>query len=338
MKNYFLKRKTTRSCNELLGEYRFGVNSRQKGKLLCFSLGDQGKFCLNNNFPEGEITIYNPTKPYYRHGKKYIVGRVEPRDSEKSKVMFFEKRGDTWQVVEGSPVFDLQDPFIVENVQGWNILGGVKVKFFDNGEVKFRTVFYKYRNCIRGDLINKDGSIKKPFAVGPKQMKDIRLLELKNGRIGVFTRPSGGEFGGGKIGFIEIESLDKLEEAILKAEIIENQFSDNEWGGANELHLLSNGKIGVLGHIAHFEGEKRHYYAMSFVYDPVMHLASQIRILTTADQFPSVESKNSNLGKIIFSGGLIRKRDGTASLYTGVGDVRVGKINIPDPFIQFEAI
>ncbi len=334
MKNSFLDKKA-KSCKELLGEYKFDVNSRQTGKLLCFMLGDKQKFCLDNDFPEGEITIYNSTKPFNRHGKKYLIGRVEPRKTEDSKVMFFEKTKDHWETVSGAPIFHLQDPFIIEDVQGWTVIGGVKVKFLKNGEVKFRTVFYRYKGCVR-ELVLDGGEIALPFAVGPEQMKDIRLLELANGNVGVFTRPSGGEFGGGKIGFIEIKSLDELEKAISKAKIIEGQFSDGEWGGANELHLLANGKIGVLGHIAHFEGEKRHYYAMSFIFDPENWITSPIRILTTADQFPAVESKNSSLGKIIFSGGLVRKEDGTASLYTGVGDMRVGKITIPDPFLPYE--
>ncbi len=83
-------------------------------------------------------------------------------------------------------------------------------------------------------------------------MKDIRLIEISPGRIAVFTRPQGKIGGRGKIAYIEISSFDELEPAIPRAEIIQNQFSDSDWGGANELHLLKNGRIGVLGHIAHF--------------------------------------------------------------------------------------
>ena len=309
--------------------------SLRKGELLSFSLGDREKFCFNYNFPDDDITIYNPTKPFIRHGKKYLIGREEPKGTEDSKVMFFEKIGAEWQVVPNAPVFHLQDPFMVDNVQGWNVVGGVKLFAQKEGFYKFQTHFYRFKKC-NSELIKEDKTLVEPFAVGPMQMKDIRLLELKNGNVGVFTRPSGGEFGGGKIGFIEIDSLDKLEEAIPKAKIIEGQFSKGEWGGTNELHLLANGKIGVLGHVAHFEGPIRHYYAMSFVFDPSNFSATPINILTSADQFPEVPSKRTDLGKIIFSGGLERKIDGTASLYVGVGDVKAGKIKISDPFLKYE--
>ena len=51
------------------------------------------------------------------------------------------------------------------------------------GSLAWRTRFYH----------GSGGEDLQPFAVGPDGMKDIRLVELADGRIGVFTRPQGGD-------------------------------------------------------------------------------------------------------------------------------------------------
>ena len=93
-------------------------------------------------------------------------------------------------------------------------------------------------------------------------MKDLRLVELQDGSIGVFTRPQGEKGGRGKIGFTRVASLEELSiDQINKAPLLEGQFVDEEWGGCNEIHLLPNGILGVLGHIACFDEQgDRHYY------------------------------------------------------------------------------
>lgn len=76
-------------------------------------------------------------------------------------------------------------------------------------------------------------------------MKDIRLLELPDGRILITTRPQGACGGRGIIGFFVIPSLEKLDRHSLQsAYVFQDQFSSEEWGGTNELHLLRNGKVG----------------------------------------------------------------------------------------------
>ena len=101
------------------------------------------------------------------------------------------------------------------------------------------------------DLVHK-----KPFFQGPDHMKDLRLVQLKDGSIGVFTRPQGEKGGRGKIGFVRIGTLDDLSlDVIRQAPLLEGQFLDEEWGGCNEIHVLSNGLLGVLGHIARFDEE-----------------------------------------------------------------------------------
>lgn len=97
-------------------------------------------------------------------------------------------------------------------------------------------------------------------------MKDIRLIQIAAGRIGVFTRPQEppNQFGQrGQIGYFEIASLDGLQKALedydqpknsdtlIQGLFIDRKLSlekglgDGEWGGANQLFLLPDGRIGV---------------------------------------------------------------------------------------------
>jgi hypothetical protein len=53
--------------------------------------------------------------------------------------------------------------------------------------------------------------------------------------------------------------------------------------------------------------------------------------------FPSGPAKRSDLADVIFSGGLTRHWDGTATLFAGISDVESAYLHIPDPFVEFEA-
>ncbi|MDP2676400.1 MAG: DUF1861 family protein [bacterium] len=278
----------------------------------------------------GEKDVYNISPPFRIGNATVIAGRVEARKAwADSQVLFFEEKKDVWVPANGAPTLQLEDGFATR-FKDETIIGGVEVypHPFVSGGVGYRTVFYR----------GHDFSSLKKFAAGPDMMKDIRLTPLANEQIGVFTRPQGGSNGKGTIGYTELQHLEDLNaENILNAKIIENQFAPEEWGGANELHPLQNGKIGVIGHIAYQEAENnKHYYAMSFVYDPHTHHASPIEIIATRKNFPAGDAKKSELEDVIFPGGLIRHGDGTATLYAGLSDAETGKLTLPDPFAAEE--
>nr|WOZ50631.1 AncX [synthetic construct] len=301
------------TCEELLQEFRQNKQV-SKAEKLKFT-GVDGR------------DVYNITAPFLYEGKQLILGRVEKRDSEFSEVVFFEKTDGVWTRREDAKTFNLQDPFFTF-INGELIFGGVEVFYNPNGAVTWYTVFYR----------GKDINDLKPFATGPQGMKDIRLVELPDGRIGVFTRPQGEKGGRGKIGFTIINSLDDLTpETIENAPLLPDQFVDEEWGGANEAHLLDNGTIGVLGHIAYFDEDgNRHYYAMCFALDPETQEATPMKIIAVRSNFPEGPAKRPDLADVVFSGGLVRKEDGTAELYVGVSDAEAHRITIPDPFLEYE--
>jgi len=272
--------------------------------------------------------VYNISAPFYVGDRVFVTGRVEKTEAiADSQVMLFEKKDGDWCLENEQPKFKMEDGFAT-HIGDELIIGGVEVypepTKKDPEHKGYRTIFYR----------GKDTTSLEQFAVGPDRMKDIRLVSLPSGKIGVFTRPQGEIGGKGKIGYMEIDSLDDLKKKDIfnNAEIIQDQFPEGEWGGANELHILPDGRIGVLGHIAYQDEKGKHYYAMAFIYDPKTKSASPIEIIATRKNFPPGKAKSPELDDIIFPGGLIRNDDGTATLYAGLGDAETGKITIADPF------
>jgi hypothetical protein len=48
--------------------------------------------------------------------------------------------------------------------------------------------------------------------------------------------------------------------------------------------------------------------------------------------FPDGPAKRPDLVDVIFSGGLRRRADGSASLYAGISDAAAARVDMPDPF------
>jgi len=306
----------TKTCKELLSEY---TPSSKKGTKLQFS-------------GVGNRDVYNITAPFTDNGETFIAGRVEARDSEDSEVIFFTCKENIWVANHEFPDHSLQDPFIVR-INGEWIFGGVQVYFDPQDSQKvtgWKTLLYRGKAIL--DL--------KLAASGPWNMKDIRLVELADGRLGVFPRPFGIEGRTALIGFTTIPSFGDLSESeIIKAPLFRDQFPNNEWGGANEIHLLKNGFLGVLGHIAYKDDEGTlHYHAMSFVLNPNTREKSQLKIIATRTDFPDGPAKRPELTDVIFSGGIVRIEDNKAVLYVGASDAEAYYLEIPDPFSEFESI
>jgi hypothetical protein len=277
----------------------------------------------------GENDVYNISSPFLIGGTPVIIGRVEGREARAdSQVMFFEEKDGVWIPAHGAPTLPLEDGFATQ-IGNETIIGGVEVypnvTAIDSREPSYRTVFYR----------GHDLSSLEKFAAGPDMMKDIRLASLANGRIGVSTRPQGGSNGRGKIGYVELRRLEDMTniQNFLDAKIIEDQFAPEEWGGANGLHPLQDGTIGIIGHIAHQDEQNaKSYYAMSFEYNPETHRATPIEIIATRKNFPAGDAKTPELADIFFLGDLVPHDDGTGTLYGGLSDAEAGSIEVPDPF------
>lgn len=269
--------------------------------------------------------VYNLTAPFRISDTTCLTARVERRESERSHIRFFtERTTDEWVAVDAGDPPELQDPFTF-SAEGQRYFGGVRV-VCDSDTAKITGWSTVLLSGGAPDQLH-------PVFEGPAGMKDIRFVEL-DGRIGVLTRPQGKVGGRGTIGYTSVERLDMLQASHLQAApLLGGQFAPGEWGGANEAHALSDGRIGVLGHVAYFdEHGHRHYYAMAFVLDTATGRPGPLQVIATRDDFPPGPAKRPDLSDVIFPGGLLRHRDGTATIYAGLSDARAGRATIPDPF------
>jgi Protein of unknown function (DUF1861). len=303
-----------KDCNVLLAEY-------DRRHPVCHSVE---KIHFSGT---GKHDVYNITAPFHDGSKLYIAGRVETRKSEDSIVAFFREDEHVWRLDEKLPVLPLQDPFVTR-INRRIVVGGVSVYKTGSMTRTWRMAFYS------GETLRS----LRQFFQGPKGMKDVRMMQLPDRRILLLTRPQLGHAGRGKIGYCVIDRLDKLSDRkLIDAPLFQGQFATHEWGGANELHLLRNGRIGVLGHVAEFDGRGfRHYYAMLFTFDVATGAQTPIEIIATRKDFLPGPAKRLDLKDVVFGGGSVRT-GGNLILYAGTSDVEAQKLVMDDPFIKYEA-
>ncbi|HEY8686360.1 MAG TPA: DUF1861 family protein [Chloroflexota bacterium] len=266
---------------------------------------------------------YNPSNPVPDGAHPYTYVRVEPRQDEFDSwsVPFRQRAVDRWELDEHLPRLRLQDPSVAV-LNGTLVVGGVRIVDQSPRHVIWETVFY------RGPRLESLSE----FARSPLLMKDVRLIEIEPSIIGVFTRPLGGKAGRGQIGYTEISSIDELTTAVMaEAEMIESQPIAEHWWGANAVYRLDGDNLGVLAHIAKFEGESRHYYPIAFVFDRrTRRIVREPKIIADRSCFPAHAAKRPDLEDVIFPAWLDRKR---GLLCGGLSDVAIGVLAIEDPFV-----
>lgn len=296
-----------------------------------------GEIVRIEGIPDPVVT--NPSIPFVSGGETVLAVRVDPnRELPASRIVFCRREVDgAWRPVPNAPELPLEDPFVT-SVGGRIVLGGVRV-IFEAGRVSsWVTDFHRGADIRRLER----------FATGPSHMKDIRLVELADGRVGVFSRPQGQKvidrYGCiAKIGFTVVDSLEALTaEAIESAPFLEGTFLPEEWGGANQAYLLPNGLVGVIGHKAwgeHVGGvHVIHYYSMAFAVDPRSRRFTQTKVIAARECFADGPSASPRTRDVTFTAGIVRLPGGKAELWTGLSDRRIGRIVIDDPLLEYEAI
>lgn len=278
--------------------------------------------------------VYNSSIPFQWNGKNYIYGRVERRSEwARSLVKLFENVGkDEWKLVPDSMLYQLEDPYI-SKIGEQLVLGGTHVRY---NRQKVDTYYgYFYKGTDLNDMYY--------FTTGPDCMKDIRLVQLEDNRIGVFSRPRNDEVrkkynSESIVGFVIINSLDELSsEVIENADYIPGLFEKDEWGGCNMAYALDSGLIGVIGHRCYKNTNAQNielstYMNISFVFDYQSNKVMDFRIIGTRDCYPAGPSKLPDLADCAFTSGIVMREDGKVDLYSGIGDTEVGRITIDYPF------
>lgn len=275
--------------------------------------------------------VYNCSQPFEYEGHVYVFGRVERRHEwMRSWAKLFVATGkDDWTLVPDAMIYTMEDPYI-SLIHDDIVLGGTHVKV-DQGQLDTY-----YTDLFRGPKLNDLYY----FTSGPDYMKDIRLVELADGRIGVFSRPRDedvlAKYGSeSMVGFTIIDSLDDLSAQVIQdAEYLPGLFENGEWGGCNQAFLLEDGQIGVLGHVSYLDAATKVsvYMNMSFVLDPLTRQYSDYHLIATRQSYPQGPAKTPNLVDCAFTSGMVMRSDGMVDLYSGLNDVQVGRTAIAYPF------
>lgn len=283
--------------------------------------------------PNITLLAYNPS-PLFERTHRMV--RVDASNGRTVSLICEETPNGLIPYVER--VFGLEDPSVTY-IGNELIFTGVNVDMSKdpqgNPVSKWRTDFY------RGNNINE---VRK-FFVGPEGMKDIRLVELTSGRVGVYTRPRepGNEAlgGDGQIGYREFNSIDELEKSprsvleIGNAPLIPYRFKDGKWGGVNQAQIVmdKNGRIWthLLIHEAYKDDQGRHYKAMHLLHDPRTNEIVDLGILAQRSDFPPGAFKSKDYWDLVFPSEIIFEEE-ILTLIAGLSDAEMGIIKLPNTY------
>ncbi len=278
--------------------------------------------------------VYNCSVPFDYEGQRYIFGRVEKRAEWANSVTYlfcFDRDDRKWKRVENFDALPIEDPFVTF-IGGELIVGGTHVIFVSGKISDYSTYFYKGKSPFSLRL----------FSTGPSDMKDIRLFEISDGRIGVFSRPRNEEirkkYGSGSI--VGVTVIDKIEdltpERIENAEYIHGMFGTDEWGGMNQAFYLKDNLVGALGHQCYndYRNDVEYpvYINMMYIVDFLKHEVLEKQVVGTTSCYPETPSKLPTLCDCAFTSGMVAMNGGKVRLYSGLRDCGEGYIVIDDPF------
>lgn len=278
--------------------------------------------------------VYNTSVPFEYQGETYLFGRVERRNTwATSHVHLFKRVGqDAYDLVPESMSYPLEDPCIAKIGREY-VLCGTHVQKSRGKIETYYTYFYRGENILS----------LRYFTTGPELMKDIRLVAMPDGRVGLFSRPRGAEIEAEHgtpaiVGFAIIPSLDELDAQVIKgARKVDGLFDAGEWGGANQAYMLEDGTIGVIAHRSAMTLDEngirqKEYNNVAFQFDPVQHKLLQYERIAERADFPPAPAKMMDLERCAFPSGVLPRADGRVDLYSGLGDVCEGRIVIDAPF------
>ncbi|MGX7196453.1 DUF1861 family protein [Enterococcus olivae] len=305
------------------------MNAKDRKEKFEQNLDVQETSLLNFEGMEG-WDVYNCSQPFFYKGKWYSYGRIERRKEwMRSWVRLFERTDQNrWSLVDDSMHYQLEDPYI-SFVHDQIVMGGTHVQVVEEDVLKSYFGYFYYGQDLE-DL--------KYFTTGPENMKDIRLVELADRRIGVFSRPRNKklieQYGSESlIGFTIIDSLADLNAHVIEnAEILPDLFGSLEWGGVNQAYLLDSGKIGVIGHLSYKEEDQSIYTVMSFVLEPETLVIANYKMIATSKSFAKAPEKRPHLKECCFPSGIIYHNEDYCTLYSGVGDTCEAVTKIEYPF------
>ncbi|CAJ1018697.1 putative Protein (DUF1861) [Leishmania utingensis] len=276
--------------------------------------------------------VYNCSVLFQYKGKHHLFGRIERREKwADSRVRLFVETGkDEFTLVLDQLTYQLEDPFM-SKVHDRMFFGGTQV-IKSGGDV---TGYYSDFYFGMPELLTY-------YTSGPDLMKSIRIVQLTDGTIGIFShRTTENSY---VIGFTTVNSLNEItREVIAAAQPISHASFLDAWGGVNQAYLLSSGNVGCICHHGYLDNDANGaqlnvYCITSFVYNPKTNDTHAFHVIGTRGCFPDCSSKAPHLADCAFASGIVMRDDGKCDLYSGVGDTHEGRITINYPFDGYGAI
>lgn len=264
--------------------------------------------------------VYNCSQLFEHDGHRFMYGRVEKRGDwiNSHTRLFVEVGRDSFAAVVNSQ-YPLEDPFVSQIGGEW-VLGGTHVRKAGGQLAGYWGDFYR----------GSDLTQLRYFTSGPDGMKDIRLVSLADGQIGVFSRPRQTN---AMVGFTVIKTLAMLTpDTIAAAQPVAGLFAEGEWGGVNQAYLLADGHLGVLSHRAYAADGSQHYSAWCFEFDPITRAVRHYHCVAQRADFPAGAAKLARLTDVVFPSGMVDRHDGQVDLYCGLNDVEEARKTMPYPF------
>lgn len=304
---------------------------------------------------------YNPSQPIYDvryadSGKPYFILRVrmEKREDERySRVVPF--RADSpfstvWDLIENDgselPEITGQDPSVtIINEQLFVSIVKVVPKPAPEGSELDSDLDW-WQEFSTGPDINHLTY----FSSGPLGMKNVTPVQMPTGEIVTFTRPQkiGNETlgGHGQIGEITTGSIEAIRDPniLQNAPIINTQFEPGvEWGAIKGGKPLTDGRIGVFGHISRYDTQNpryknsdrkpKIYSTIVGKYNRKTRKIEEIKIVAMADEFVGVVAKSEYEEDVTYTTVMTDPdENGDVIIMQGVGDSETWIKRIPDPF------
>lgn len=307
----------------------------------------------------GNEVAYNPAVIIQKNSNKIAEGaniiavRIESIDSDwlnpqqyDPHIQFFTRENDDLIPIPNTPIFQqYEDPWatwLTKDNYSQLLFGGVKVDFRSTAPV-ITTHLFLASSVQELDVNN-------PFAI-IKNMKDVRVVELKSKKIAVFTRPLTGKAYPGSIGFTIIDSIKDIETAITSAKLLPFSLDKNARIGTNEAYTIEKtNSLGITEELIHvfchvattdptnidgnnlydFDRGIIHYAGYQFELNPNHPLKTTISLHRVADRsdFPVNDkySKGKRFDDVIFPGGTGGQAE--TEYFVGVEDARVGVMNL----------
>lgn len=264
--------------------------------------------------------ILSTTASFEINQETFMIASIKDSNQFSKLVLLKKDTGFLYHVEEDLNIFNVNYPHLAM-IHNQYVLEGV-LRIDENNK----------QSCLYVGPNLKSLELKVVF---PPFIKSVRVFEYSN-KIHAFYTVSGQNYGTGKIAHAAYNSFDEMKQSSFNnIQVFSNHFISGESGGINDIHILQNGLIGIVGHITYTDSyDTEHSYPCAFAFNIDNNKSTKLKIILEKSSLNLSSTKKYFTDKIHTSG-LIRRANNRASLYIET-DQKIYSIIFDDPFVEFE--